>query len=70
MGPSPALTEPRKSLIPTVLVATAKPWPAGTSPTAAPGFAVTRFADGLLHPRGGTMHARHPPPQVPRLSLP
>ena len=51
MGPSPALPPPRTALIPTVLIAPAKGWPEGAAPTAAPGLKVTRFADGLDHPR-------------------
>ena len=51
MGPEPALPPPEKSLIPTVNVAIATGWPADAKPVAAKGLAVTRFADGLLHPR-------------------
>ena len=51
MGPDPMLPPPDTSLFPTVNVATAKGWPAGAKPTAAPGLAVTRYADGLQHPR-------------------
>ena len=51
MGPEPALPPPEKSLIPTVNVAVATGWPADAKPVAAKGLAVTRFADGLLHPR-------------------
>ena len=51
MGPAPILTDPRRSLIPTVHVATATGWPAGATPTAAAGFAVQAFARGLDHPR-------------------
>ena len=50
-GPNPVLAEPDTSLIPTVKVATAIGWPAGVTPTAAPGFAVNEFASGLEHPR-------------------
>ncbi|HEU0051993.1 MAG TPA: sorbosone dehydrogenase family protein [Longimicrobium sp.] len=50
-GPNPTLPPPRTSLIPTVSVATAKGWPAGVTPTAAPGTAVAAFATGLDHPR-------------------
>ena len=51
MGPNPELPPPRTSLIPTVHIAPAKGWPDGVAPTAAPGLAVTSFADGLDHPR-------------------
>ncbi|MEK8029472.1 sorbosone dehydrogenase family protein [Ideonella sp. DXS29W] len=50
-GPSPRLPAPEKHFIPTVLVAPARPWPAGTSPVAANGLAVKAFATGLVHPR-------------------
>jgi glucose/arabinose dehydrogenase len=51
MGPSPQLPQPHKTLIPTVQVATAKGWPEGRRPTAAPGWTVNTFASGLDHPR-------------------
>src|SRR5688572_8554188 len=51
IGPTPALPPPNKTLIPTVHIAPAKGWPAGTTPTVAPGFAVNAFASGLDHPR-------------------
>ncbi len=51
MGPSPQLPPPRKTLIPTVLIAPAKGWPAGEVPTAAPGLKANAFATGLDHPR-------------------
>ncbi len=51
IGPSPELPPPNKTLIPTVHIAPAKGWPAGTTPTAAAGFAVNAFATGLDHPR-------------------
>jgi glucose/arabinose dehydrogenase len=50
-GPDPQLPAPRHSLIPTVDIAPAKGWPAGTAPTPAAGLALTRFAGGLEHPR-------------------
>ena len=50
-GPDPQLPPPARTLIPTVKVAPAKGWPAGAAPKPADGFAVTRFADGLDHPR-------------------
>src|SRR5678815_3620792 len=51
MGARPLLPEPRRSLIPTVDIAPAEGWAAGTNPTAAPGLAVNAFATGLQHPR-------------------
>jgi hypothetical protein len=50
-GPSPTLPAPAHSWIPTVNIATATGWPAGTKPTAANGMAVNAFATGLDHPR-------------------
>jgi glucose/arabinose dehydrogenase len=51
IGPTPVLPGPEKALIPTVHVAPAKGWRAGTHPRAAPGTAVAAFATGLQHPR-------------------
>jgi glucose/arabinose dehydrogenase len=51
MGAAPLLPEPQRSLIPTVKIATAVGWPAGTQPEGAAGTVVKRFADGLDHPR-------------------
>ncbi|WP_348752689.1 sorbosone dehydrogenase family protein [uncultured Aquincola sp.] len=51
IGPNPQLPPPTQRLIPTVNVAEASAWPAGAAPTAAPGTRVTRFAEGLDHPR-------------------
>jgi glucose/arabinose dehydrogenase len=51
MGPQPLLPEPRKSLIPTIDIAPAEGWAAGTIPTAASGLAVNAFATDLQHPR-------------------
>ncbi len=51
MGPDPQLPQPVRRLVPTVNVAEATGWPAGTAPIAAPGFAVNAFATGLQHPR-------------------
>jgi glucose/arabinose dehydrogenase len=51
MGPNPVLPAPDTPLIPTVHVASAVGWPAGTTPTAAAGLAVKAFATGLDHPR-------------------
>jgi glucose/arabinose dehydrogenase len=50
-GPSPRLLEPVRTPIPTVDIAPAVGWPGGTAPTPAAGWRVTRFADGLSHPR-------------------
>jgi glucose/arabinose dehydrogenase len=50
-GPHPALPAPKGSLIPLVNVVTARSWPAGATPQAAPGLAVAPFAQGLVHPR-------------------
>jgi glucose/arabinose dehydrogenase len=50
-GPAPAIPSPDKSLIPTIKIAKAKGWPAGATPTAAPGTSVNAFATGLEHPR-------------------
>ncbi len=50
-GPNPVLPAPNPTLIPTVRIAPATGWPDGAAPTAAPGLAVTAFADGLDHPR-------------------
>ena len=50
-GPNPTLPPPEHTLIPTVHIAPAKGWPAGAKPVAAPGTVVTRFAEGLDHPR-------------------
>ncbi|RUV81550.1 sorbosone dehydrogenase family protein, partial [Mesorhizobium sp. M5C.F.Ca.IN.020.14.1.1] len=50
-GPNPTLPEPNPTWLPTVHVAKAAPWPQGTKPTAAQGFAVNEFAGGLDHPR-------------------
>ena len=50
-GAQPDLPAPEKRLVPTVNIAPATGWPAGTMPTAAPGLAVTAFAGGLQHPR-------------------
>jgi glucose/arabinose dehydrogenase len=50
-GPNPVLPAPEKSLIPTINVAPADPWPKGSKPVAAPGLAVSAYASGLAHPR-------------------
>jgi glucose/arabinose dehydrogenase len=50
-GPNPALPAPEHSLIPTLNIAPAEPWPPGTRPTPAAGLAATAYASGLDHPR-------------------
>jgi glucose/arabinose dehydrogenase len=50
-GPNPKLPNPTTGLIPTVNIALAKGWPAGTAPIAAQGLSVTAFAADLDHPR-------------------
>jgi len=50
-GPDPQLPAPQKSLIPTMNIAPAEPWPQGTRPTPAAGLAVTAYGTGLDHPR-------------------
>ena len=51
IGPNPTLPAPDPRLIPTVNIAPAKGWVAGTTPTAVQGTRVTPFASGLDHPR-------------------
>ncbi len=51
VGPNPQLPAPQKSLIPTVKVAPAVGWPAGTLPQAVAGASVQAFASQLDHPR-------------------
>jgi len=50
-GAQPTLPAPEHALIPTVNIAPAIGWPAGTVPTSAPGTRVVAFASGLDHPR-------------------
>ncbi|HBB78334.1 MAG TPA: sorbosone dehydrogenase, partial [Pseudomonas sp.] len=50
-GPNPVLVEPNRTLIPTVNIAKAVGWPAGTRPVTAPGLQVQAFARDLDHPR-------------------
>ncbi len=50
-GPDPVLPAPNKTLLPTVKIAPAKGWPAGTTPQADAGLRVAAFASGLDHPR-------------------
>ena len=51
VGPRPQLPPPEQALIPAFQVADATGWPAGLSPTPAPGLQVEAFATGLDHPR-------------------
>ena len=51
IGREPVFTAPRSQWIPTVAVADALGWNAGEAPTPAEGLTVTRFAEGLDHPR-------------------
>jgi glucose/arabinose dehydrogenase len=51
VGPDPALPSPTHRLIPRVDIAPATAWPAGATPTPAPGLAARAFATGLDHPR-------------------
>ena len=50
-GPDPVLPPPADHLIPTVNVAPATGWPAGSRPTTASGTRVVAFAADLDHPR-------------------
>ncbi|MBL8543589.1 MAG: sorbosone dehydrogenase family protein [Hyphomonadaceae bacterium] len=50
-GAEPELPAPERTLLPTVNPAPATVWPAGAAPHAPEGFTVTRFAEGLQHPR-------------------
>jgi glucose/arabinose dehydrogenase len=50
-GPQPSLPAPQQSVLPTVNIAPAIGWPAGVTPTPAPGLQVTAFAGELQHPR-------------------
>lgn len=50
-GADPQLPAPQSGVLPTVNTAEAIGWPAGGAPTAPEGFTVTRYAEGLDHPR-------------------
>lgn len=50
-GPKPTLAEPAPQTIPTVVTAEPVGWKSDEAPVAAQGLTVTRFADGLEHPR-------------------
>ena len=54
-GTDPTLAEPDAELFPTVRIAKPVGWADDAVPSAAEGLAVTRFADGLDHPR--VLHA-------------
>jgi glucose/arabinose dehydrogenase len=51
LGTNPELAAPDEQTIPTVHAADVIGWPKGKAPTAPDGFRVTRFAEGLNHPR-------------------
>ena len=50
-GTEPAIPEARAQRVPTLKMPTARGWPEGQTPVAAPGLAVNAFAAGLKHPR-------------------
>jgi len=50
-GPSPQLPPPVQDLLPTVNIAKAVGWPAGSKPQSMAGTRVNAFAEGLDHPR-------------------
>lgn len=50
-GTDPVLDKPDPEVIPTVKIAKPVGWGAGEVPRAAPGMVVSRFAEGLEHPR-------------------
>jgi glucose/arabinose dehydrogenase len=50
-GPNPTLPPPQSSAVPTINPARAVGWPDGAAPTAPEGFLVSRYAEGLAHPR-------------------
>lgn len=51
VGREPRFTTPRSEIFPTVNVAKVEGWAANEAPTPAPGLSVSRFAEGLAHPR-------------------
>lgn len=51
IGTNPTLPQPNKTLIPTLNIAPAQGWAAGTKPAAASGTVVNAFAMNLDHPR-------------------
>ena len=50
-GPNPPLAKPQSALIPTVGTPKVVGWAQGAGPKAPAGFTVTRYAEGLDHPR-------------------
>jgi glucose/arabinose dehydrogenase len=50
-GENPTLVEPVPQTVPTTKTATPVGWAEGAAPTVAEGFTVTRFAEGMTHPR-------------------
>jgi glucose/arabinose dehydrogenase len=54
-GASPPLPEARAQGIPTIKIAPVEPWPEDAAPVAPEGFAVSRYAAGLDHPRWMTV---------------
>jgi len=50
-GPNPPLPAPQSGVLPQFDTPKAVGWPKGAAPKAPPGFVVTRFAQGLDHPR-------------------
>jgi glucose/arabinose dehydrogenase len=51
VGRVPEIAEPRKEIFPTINIARPVGWAAGAAPVPAHGLRVTRFAEGLDHPR-------------------
>ncbi len=51
VGTAPVIPSARPQGIPTLKMPTARGWPAGRTPAAAPGLTVNAFAAGLKHPR-------------------
>lgn len=51
VGPNPSLPAPKRQLIPTIHIATARGWPTGRTPKPAEGTHVSAFATDLQHPR-------------------
>lgn len=75
-GANPQLPKPDAQTIPTMRVNSTAPWAAGAAPQAPAGFAVTRYAQGLQHPRwitvlpnGDVLVAEAAPPQAKMDSL-
>jgi glucose/arabinose dehydrogenase len=50
-GKDPVIAEPKEETIPSVAIAKPVGWASGEAPVAAKGLTVTRFAEGLDHPR-------------------